>query len=293
MKERVQPAGRQAARIFRPASLSTPTAHQAAVIEALGGIRGAMGDMSGALDRLAPAVIAQKTIQLDATGTASEQFRVPFRSIAVDYFGAGDLTVAAQPLGGGAVPSAPGPGVGIARIGPGGFAVCNMRATVVSFYGLPGDIVTFTCFSLPQAPCGVAAASAIVTETVPTGAAIPAAGAPYTFQVPAAGPGVQLVSFRGTLTTSAVVANRFVSLAVLDAGGNSVCQINNSPAVVASTTLQLNFLATVAAFQAAASGTALLPIPMRTLPAGWALKLNAGGMDAGDQWSQLAVVVTS
>jgi hypothetical protein len=285
VKERVQPAGRQAARIFRPASLSSPTAHQAAVLESLGEIRGALGDMSGLLDRLAPTVIAQKTVQLDANGTAFDQFRIPFRSIGVDYFGAGTLTVSAAPLGVGA----PGPGVGIAKVGPGGFAVCNMRSTVVSFYGSPGDFVTFTAYGLPQAPCGVASASAVVTETQ---AANPAAGQPYTYTVPPGGPTMELVSFRGTLTTDATVANRNISLAVVDANAVSICQVNNPQAVVASTSLQVNFLATVTSFQTSASGTSILPIPMRTLLPGWSLKLNAGNMDAGDQWSQLAVVVT-
>jgi hypothetical protein len=161
MKARLQPAGRQAARVFTPPSLSGSSAHQAAVLEALGEIRGALGDMSGLLDKLAPAVLAQKTVQLDAAGTAFDQFRVPFRSIGVDYFGSGTLTVAAAPLGVGA----PGPGVGVAKVGPGGFAVCNMRSTVVSFYGNPGDFVTFTAYALPQPANGVTSGAAGVTVT--------------------------------------------------------------------------------------------------------------------------------
>lgn len=290
MKERVKPAGRQERRIFPNAALGSATAHQASVLEALGGIRGALGDMSGLLDRLAPAVIAQKTIQLDATGTAQEQFRLPFRSIAVDYFGTGDLTVAAQPLGGGAIPAAPGPGVGIAHVGPGGFAVCNMRATVVSFYGLPGDFLTFTCFASPQAPCGVASVSAAPQEVVN---ANPAAGSAFVFTVPAAGPALQLVSAHAFFVASAVVANRFISIQIQDGAANILASVINAAAVVASTSLSISWLSTVTAFASSASGTSELPIPMRILEPGWTLRINASSIDVGDQFSQINLVFSS
>jgi hypothetical protein len=288
VKQRVKPPGNQERRIFRPPSLASPTAHQAAQLEALGAIRGALGDMSGLLDRLAPAVIAQKTVQLDANGTATDQFRIPFRSISVDYFGGSTLTVAAAPLGVGA----PGPGVGVAKVGPGGFAVCNMRATVVSFYGLPGDLVTYCCMALPQPPCGTASPSAVVTEVIPAGAQLPAAGTNYTFTVPASGPAMNLTSVRATFTSSAAVANRFLSLILSDAAGNQLATIPNSSTVVASSSVFLSWLNTVSTFVSNPSGNAVLPIPMRTLLPGWTLKLNAAGIDVADQWSGIVLVFT-
>jgi hypothetical protein len=176
MKARLKPPGHQERRIFPQPNLTGPSARQAELIEAIGSLHTVMGDMSGLLARMIPAVIAQKTITLDATGTASEQFRVPFASVGIDYFGTALLTVAAHPL----QQAAPGPGVGIAKVGPGGFAVVNFRANVLSFYGNPGDQITFSAMAQPQPPNGVlngTAGALIVAATDYPSGAVPIVGA--------------------------------------------------------------------------------------------------------------------
>lgn len=129
---------------------------QAAELAAhLGKLNEVLGGLGPLLDELAPGVIGTETVVLDGNGQAVRQFRVPFRSIAVDYWGAALLTVAAAPLAG----AAPGPGPGVAKVGPGGFAVINVRAYQFSLYGNPGEQVTFTALAKPQPPNGVIAIS--------------------------------------------------------------------------------------------------------------------------------------
>jgi len=109
----------------------------------------ALGDISGALQAMAPQVIGQITAVLDANGTANVQYRVPFASLFVDSFSAAVLTVAAAPLQS-AAPNA-GPGVALIRVG--GYAVVNLRAYQWSIYGgAAGERVTVTAYSRPQPP---------------------------------------------------------------------------------------------------------------------------------------------
>ena len=42
----------------------------------------AIGDLTGALNRMAPGVLGTELIALDASGQATRQFRVPFRAIS-------------------------------------------------------------------------------------------------------------------------------------------------------------------------------------------------------------------
>lgn len=109
----------------------------------------AVGDLSKVLDELVPRVVGQETIALDANGTATRQFRVPFRSVYVESQSAQVLTVAGMPM----QTSPPGTGPGIAHVRPGGAAVANIRAYQWSIWGgTPGDLVTVTVFGHPQPP---------------------------------------------------------------------------------------------------------------------------------------------
>jgi hypothetical protein len=121
----------------------------AAMTEHHKALHGAVGDLTKLVDELAPKVIGMETVALDANGTASRQFRVPFQSLFVDSQSAHVLTVAGMPL----QTSAPNMGPGIAYIRIGGAAVCNIRSYNWSIWGgAAGELVTVTVFSRPQPP---------------------------------------------------------------------------------------------------------------------------------------------
>lgn len=121
----------------------------AAMTEHHAKLYGAVGDLSKLLDELAPKVIGMETVVLDSNGTASRQFRVPFRSLFVDSQSTKLLTVAGMPM----QTAAPLAGPGIAYVRIGGAAVCNIRAYQWSIWGgVAGELVTVTVFSQPQAP---------------------------------------------------------------------------------------------------------------------------------------------
>lgn len=117
----------------------------------------------------------------------------------------------------------------------------------------------------------------------------PAAGAQFTYTVPAGGPPVILDSISGFFTASAAVANRFISCQILDAAGNTVASISNGSATVASTTIRVGFMASVGSNASSGSGTASFPIPLSRLLPGWQVKLNASSIDVADQWSQVVL----
>jgi hypothetical protein len=128
-----------------------PPQQQAQFLDMLGALNTRIGDLGTLLDEMAPRVISTETVVLDANGTATRQYRVPYRSLGVDYFGAATLTVAAAPL----AQFAPGPGPGVGKVGPGGFAVLNFRAYEWTLYGNPGDLITVTAYARPQPANGV------------------------------------------------------------------------------------------------------------------------------------------
>lgn len=117
--------------------------------------------------------------------------------------------------------------------------------------------------------------------------ATPAAGA--TVSVPVAGENyVRVLAARLTITTSAVVANRVVTLDFLNARGITYVQNGASVLVTASTTNQVfewDLNRTVSEWN---TGTAvwapLLPV---FLPPGFSVKFNVAAIDVGDQISGL------
>lgn len=132
----------------RPPVLS-PTAQQALRIELDQQLAGVMGDLTTALRSMVPTVLGSETLVLDANGTASRSYRLPFRSITVTSFSAQKLTVAPSPLQG----AAPTLGPGVAIIAPTGYRVCNFSSYVWSIYGgTAGDQVVVEAFAQPQPP---------------------------------------------------------------------------------------------------------------------------------------------
>lgn len=112
-------------------------------------VAAAVADLSRVLDELAPKVIALETVALDAAGTATRQYRVPFQCLYVESQSAKVLTVAGMSM----QSDAPGAGPGIAYVRAGGAATANIRAYQWSIWGgTAGELVTVTVFSRPQPP---------------------------------------------------------------------------------------------------------------------------------------------
>lgn len=139
-----------------------------------------------------------------------------------------------------------------------------------------------------------------IYQTSPSGSgatdfpqANPPAGTNFTYTVPP-GTAQTITAVRVFFTTSAAVANRFVSLQVRDASGNILSSINNASAIVASSSLQLTWSTSITGFAFGASGNALMPMPITTpLQPGWQLVVTISGEDAADQLSQIVITLAN
>jgi hypothetical protein len=102
-----------------------------------------------------------------------------------------------------------------------------------------------------------------------------------------------LESIRFTLTTDAVVANRFVFVQIKDTAGNFVWSNFDSAAIVASTTLSVYLAQGIANTAGGASGSTLggLPSTLQLQP-GWSVAIFVSAMDAGDQISSIVLTLT-
>jgi hypothetical protein len=109
----------------------------------------------------------------------------------------------------------------------------------------------------------------------------PAAGSAFTRAVPGE-LGERLITVTATLTTSAVVANRIVSITYLDRSGNAFASVQMSNAVVASSSVTVFGMATWPVSAKGASGISALPIPDLLLTPGMSWQLSVSNMDAGD-----------
>jgi hypothetical protein len=109
----------------------------------------AMGDLAGAIRSMVPIVLSSETWALDASGQASREYRVPFRSIAVWSFSAQRLTLTDAPKQTAAPPA--GPGVAIIPIN--GFKLSNLASHAWSIYGgTAGDLICVETYGLPMPP---------------------------------------------------------------------------------------------------------------------------------------------
>lgn len=94
-----------------------------------------------------------------------------------------------------------------------------------------------------------------------------------------------------TLVTSAVVANRFAQLYVLDTNGNIVTSVPAAGVIPASTTVNVFLSLGNPTLSNSTSGGAFGFIPDLLLPPGWQWKLNIFNEDAGDQVSATVLLV--
>jgi hypothetical protein len=93
------------------------------------------------------------------------------------------------------------------------------------------------------------------------------------------------------LTTSAVVANRFMSLQLLDNNAVRVAAAAASGAVAAATALRANLCVTIPVQANGTTGDTYGYIPDVLAPPGWSWVLSVSGIDAGDQVDQVSLLV--
>lgn len=97
----------------------------------------------------------------------------------------------------------------------------------------------------------------------------------------------RLLGLVATLTTSAVVANRQVTLNLTD--GNGITWRGTAPAVQAATTTVTYQLLPLATPSAPVAGLSTMALPADGLwiPRGWTLNVVTTLLDVGDQWSAI------
>lgn len=118
----------------------------------------------------------------------------------------------------------------------------------------------------------------------------PAAGASLVRKVPGE-TFEQPISFRYTLATSAVAANRFPGISFLDGDGATFLHVQSSVAVLASSTVNMNFFVTAGVMSFAASGDNIAVLPGILMPPGFQLRADVANIDAGDQISAAKLYV--
>lgn len=113
-------------------------------------LTGSIVDLNAVLRKMAPQVLNVQTFTLDASGSATAQYRVQYQSLTVDSQSTKLLTIANMPL---QAPPGPGAGPGIYVVKAGGFAVVNFTGYVWSIYGgTANEVVTVTAYGNPQPP---------------------------------------------------------------------------------------------------------------------------------------------
>lgn len=92
----------------------------------------------------------------------------------------------------------------------------------------------------------------------------------------------RLLAVTFTLTTSAVVANRFVTVALTDTNGKLITEVPGSGAVVASSTVTICLATGGPQYASGVSGSSFGFLPDILTPPGWTWLASITGIDAGD-----------
>lgn len=151
--------------------------------------------------------------------------------------------------------------------------------------GYPG---AGAAIGFPQTPATSPVAGAGLTAA--TTVSNPAAGADWTYTVPA---GLQqtLISVRAVLTTSATVANRFPVLRITSPTGQILADVSALAAQTAGTTITYVWMAGAPANNVNNVQQMALPSGLRLL-GGSTIQTITSGIQAGDQWSAITITYT-
>ena len=118
----------------------------------------------------------------------------------------------------------------------------------------------------------------------------PAAGAQASYTIPAGSRPLTPESINWTLTTSAAVATRFMTLQIKDASGNVVMNVKSSGGVTATSVLQSYNSAGYGGAVSGTSGANQAGLPNITLYPGWTIQTAVAAMDAADQISNFTIL---
>lgn len=117
---------------------------------------------------------------------------------------------------------------------------------------------------------------------------IPAAGSAAKLTIP--GTAFQrLLAAHFTLTTSAVVANRFPRVSFVDGDGTVRARFTTSVAVVAASVVTYTFAVNQGDHSHVATGDGYSSIPDMILSSGYGVLFDAAGLDIGDQISAVDI----
>lgn len=212
------------------------------------------------------------TLLIGPNGANQRVFPGNFQSVALCNFSPAPMTLAAAPP----ATQAPAVGPGVYVVPAGCYRVVPLRGNVVTVYGTPGATYDLTTYSKPR-PMDFAAIGSSGTATA-VAVANPAAGAQFNY-APAVPFLVNSISY--TLTTDAVVANRFAGVTI--GGIGPVRQTTAQPAT--------NVVA-YSWFPGAPLTATLEAIPGGPYPAGTAIASSVAAMDPGDQISAITLYLS-
>jgi hypothetical protein len=119
----------------------------------------------------------------------------------------------------------------------------------------------------------------------------PAAGAAATYRIP--GETWECIhTARFTYVASVAVANRFLTVDLLDGDSAPFARIMSPTALTAGLTRSITYAHGLGDFTVSAGGEETAPLPKLVLPPGFTVQLTAVSIDAGDQISDVSIYVT-
>lgn len=100
----------------------------------------------------------------------------------------------------------------------------------------------------------------------------------------------RLLAVTFTLTTSAVVANRFVTVVLTDVNGKMITEVPGSGAVAASSAVTVCLAAGGPQYASGVSGSSFGFLPDILTPPGYTWAASINGMDAGDTVTNIVLL---
>lgn len=94
-----------------------------------------------------------------------------------------------------------------------------------------------------------------------------------------------------TFTTDAVVANRSIRVQLGDHNGTAICRVPGSTTMVASTSIATSLAVGIPQLVNTNSGSGYGAIPDVLAPSGWTWKSITGGIDPGDAYGPVTLLV--